>query len=65
MTVPECRGDWGGEQQLAPGCMSVGEHRTGPVCPLCAGRLKHTKAEHDQLEAAAQRNRASVGRWSR
>jgi hypothetical protein len=52
----ERRGDWGGERELAPGCMSVGEHRTCPVCPLCAGRLLHTKTEHDQLEAAVSSN---------
>jgi hypothetical protein len=54
---PERRGDWGSERQQAPGCMSVGEHRSSPVCPLCAGRLLHTKAEHDQLEAAALKSR--------
>jgi hypothetical protein len=50
--VPERRGDWGGLHELAPGCMSVGEHRTHPVCPLCAGSRLHTCAEHDRLEAA-------------
>lgn len=61
MIAPECRGDWGGERQLAPGCMSVGEHRSSPVCPLCAGHLMHTEAEHDRLEAAALESRQPTG----
>jgi hypothetical protein len=62
VTAPavERRGDWGGQRQLAPGCIVVGEHRSVPVCPLCAKQLQHTEAEHDQLEAAARTSRGGA-----